>query len=63
MEARTAPPFIEERVMGSTMDKIKGMANTVACNIKRGIDKVVGSEKMKDSGNKNKAADTTNKKL
>jgi uncharacterized protein YjbJ (UPF0337 family) len=46
--------------MTSTTDKIKGMANKAACNIKRGISNLVGSDKMQAKG-KDPAKDTANK--
>jgi uncharacterized protein YjbJ (UPF0337 family) len=36
--------------MGSTKDKITGMANEAAGNIKQGVGKVVGSEKLQAEG-------------
>ena len=36
--------------MGSTKDKITGMANEVAGNIKQGVGKVVGSDKLRVEG-------------
>jgi uncharacterized protein YjbJ (UPF0337 family) len=36
--------------MGSTKDKITGMANEAAGNIKQGVGKVVGSEKLQADG-------------
>ena len=36
--------------MGSTNDKIKGMANEAAGNIKQGVGKVVGSKKLQVEG-------------
>ena len=36
--------------MSGTTDKIKGMANEAAGNIKQGVGKVVGSEKMRTEG-------------
>ncbi len=36
--------------MGSTTDKIKGYANEAAGNIKQGVGKVVGSEKLQVKG-------------
>jgi uncharacterized protein YjbJ (UPF0337 family) len=39
-----------EARMGSTKDKIAGMANEAAGNIKQGVGKVVGSEKLQVEG-------------
>jgi uncharacterized protein YjbJ (UPF0337 family) len=39
-----------ERQMGSTKDKITGMANEAAGNIKQGVGKAVGSEKLQAEG-------------
>lgn len=36
--------------MGSTKDKIAGLANKAAGNIKQGIGKVVGSDKLRVEG-------------
>ena len=36
--------------MGSTTDKIKGMANTAAGKMRQGVGKAVGSEKMQAKG-------------
>jgi uncharacterized protein YjbJ (UPF0337 family) len=36
--------------MGSTTDKIKGMANEAMGNVKQGIGKVVGNDKLKVEG-------------
>ena len=36
--------------MGSTSDKIKGMANEAAGNVKQGVGKVTGSEKTQAEG-------------
>ena len=36
--------------MGSTKDKITGMANEAAGNIKQGVGKVVGSDKLQVEG-------------
>ncbi len=36
--------------MGSTSDKVKGMANEAAGNVKQGVGKMVGSEKMQAEG-------------
>ena len=36
--------------MGSTTDKIKGMANEAAGNIKQGVGKVVGNPKLEVEG-------------
>lgn len=36
--------------MGSTSDKIKGMANEAAGNVKQGVGKAVGSEKLRQEG-------------
>ena len=36
--------------MGATTDKIKGMANEAAGNVKQGVGKAVGSDKMKVEG-------------
>ena len=36
--------------MSSTTDKIKGVANQAAGNVKQGVGKVVGSEKMEAEG-------------
>ncbi|MBA2124699.1 CsbD family protein [Hyphomicrobium methylovorum] len=36
--------------MGSTSDKIKGYANEAAGNVKQGVGKIVGSEKLKAEG-------------
>ena len=36
--------------MGSTKDKITGMANEAAGNIKQGVGKAVGSEKLQVEG-------------
>jgi uncharacterized protein YjbJ (UPF0337 family) len=36
--------------MGSTKDKITGMANQAAGNLKQGVGKVVGSEKLQVDG-------------
>ncbi|WP_439541794.1 CsbD family protein [Hyphomicrobium sp.] len=36
--------------MGSTTDKIKGYANEAAGNVKQGVGKVVGSERLQAEG-------------
>jgi len=36
--------------MGSTSDKVKGMANEATGNVKQGVGKMVGSEKMQAEG-------------
>lgn len=36
--------------MGSTSDKIKGVANEAVGNVKQGVGKVVGSEKLEAEG-------------
>jgi uncharacterized protein YjbJ (UPF0337 family) len=36
--------------MGSTSDKVAGIANEAAGNIKQGVGKVVGSDKMRAEG-------------
>lgn len=36
--------------MGSTSDKIKGLANEAAGNVKQGVGKATGSEKLKAEG-------------
>lgn len=36
--------------MGSTTDKIKGYANEAAGNVKQGVGKAVGSEKLQAEG-------------
>ena len=36
--------------MGSTGDKIKGVANEAVGNIKQGVGKIVGSDKMQADG-------------
>lgn len=36
--------------MGSTSDKVKGKANEAAGNIKQGVGKLVGSERMQAEG-------------
>jgi uncharacterized protein YjbJ (UPF0337 family) len=36
--------------MGSTKDKISGMANKAAGNIKQGVGRVVGSERLEAEG-------------
>ena len=36
--------------MGSTKDKVTGMANEAAGNVKQGVGKAVGSEKMQAEG-------------
>jgi len=36
--------------MGSTTDKIKGYANEAAGNVKQGVGKIVGSEKLQAEG-------------
>jgi uncharacterized protein YjbJ (UPF0337 family) len=36
--------------MGSTTDKIKGMANEAAGNVKQTVGKAVGSDKMRAEG-------------
>ncbi len=36
--------------MGSTTDKIKGVANEAAGNVKQGVGKAVGSDKMQAEG-------------
>lgn len=36
--------------MGSTTDKIKGMANEAAGNVKQAVGKAVGSKKMEAEG-------------
>lgn len=36
--------------MGSTTDKVKGYANEAAGNVKQGVGKVVGSEKLQAEG-------------
>lgn len=36
--------------MGSTTDKIKGYANEAAGNVKQGVGKAVGSEKLEAEG-------------
>ena len=36
--------------MGSTSDKVKGVANEAAGNIKQGVGKVTGSDKMRAEG-------------
>ncbi len=36
--------------MGSTSDKIKGVANNAIGNIKQGVGKVVGSDKLRAEG-------------
>ena len=38
------------RFMGSTSDKIKGVANETAGKIKAGVGKVVGSDKLQAEG-------------
>jgi uncharacterized protein YjbJ (UPF0337 family) len=40
----------QENTMGSTTDKIKGMANEATGNIKQGIGKAVGNDKMRVEG-------------
>jgi uncharacterized protein YjbJ (UPF0337 family) len=40
----------EETVMSGTSDKIKGYANEAVGNIKQGVGKLVGSDKMKAEG-------------
>lgn len=39
-----------ERTMGSTGDKVKGVANDAIGNAKQGIGKAVGSEKLEAEG-------------
>lgn len=36
--------------MGSTTDKIKGLANEAAGNVKQGVGKVVGNDKLQAEG-------------
>ena len=36
--------------MGSTSDKVKGLANEAAGNIKQGVGKVVGSDRLRVEG-------------
>jgi uncharacterized protein YjbJ (UPF0337 family) len=36
--------------MGSTGDKVKGMANEAAGNVKQGVGKATGSDKMRAEG-------------
>ncbi|WP_223431823.1 CsbD family protein [Pseudomonas sp. GL-B-26] len=36
--------------MGSTGDKVKGMANEAAGNVKQGVGKATGNEKMRTEG-------------
>ena len=36
--------------MGSTTDKIKGMANEAACNIKQGVGKITDNPKLEVEG-------------
>ena len=36
--------------MGSTGDKVKGMANEAAGNVKQGVGKATGNEKMRAEG-------------
>lgn len=36
--------------MGSTTDKIKGMANEAAGNVKQGVGKAIDSEKLRQEG-------------
>ncbi|MGH8386162.1 MAG: CsbD family protein [Pseudomonas sp.] len=36
--------------MGSTSDKVKGMANEAAGNIKQGVGKAIDSDKMRAEG-------------
>ena len=40
----------EDHLMSSTSDKIKGVANEAAGNIKQGVGKVVGSDKLQAEG-------------
>lgn len=44
-------PYDEkEHAMGSTSDKIKGMANEAAGNIKQGVGKAVGNDRLRAEG-------------
>jgi uncharacterized protein YjbJ (UPF0337 family) len=36
--------------MGSTSDKVKGMANEAAGNVKQGVGKATGNDKMRADG-------------
>jgi hypothetical protein len=45
-----APPVAQEGVMGSTVEKIKGMANKAAEKVKQGVGEAIGSKKMQDKG-------------
>lgn len=36
--------------MGSTSDKVKGMANEAAGNVKQGVGKATGNDKMRAEG-------------
>lgn len=40
----------EELPMGSTTDKIKGMANEAAGNVKQAVGKVIGNENLEAEG-------------
>lgn len=43
-------PMKEELPMGSTTDKIKGMANEAAGNVKQVVGKAIGSENLEAEG-------------
>ncbi len=43
-------PANKGNIMSSTSDKIKGMANEAAGNIKQGVGKAVGNKKMQGEG-------------
>ena len=43
-------PMQEELPMGSTTDKIKGMANEAAGNVKQAVGKAVGNERLEVEG-------------